>query len=225
MCRKFMALAAILSLPLFSPGQKAASISNSIFLPAPAGFTKLKEADGDLDKDGIPEHIVVFDTKKETDFGTERQLYIYKKQGQRWKLWHKSTGVVLPSEHGGSIGDPFEGIEVQRGCLVIYHFGGTTSRWTYTHRYRFQHNNWYLIGATINVTNPNCHYDYNLSTGNINADVCLDWKRDANAVGDDSFNCYSISFKYLPGNVILMDGFEPGEHEVKIPGKDDSFYF
>ena len=56
------------------------------------------------------------------------------------------------------------------GHLHGDHFGGSRWKWNYTHRYRFQNNDWQLIGATINYGTP-CDYsftfDYNLSTGNI----------------------------------------------------------
>lgn len=222
---KFFLLVGVTSCLCINIAGEPASMRNETLVPVPTGFTKLKEADGDLDKDHIPEHIVVYDTPRKTDLGTERQIYIYKRKDAGWKLWHKSIGAVLSSLHGGSIGDPFNSIEVQRGCVVIYHFGGTTSKWTYKHSYRYQHNKWYLIGATINETNPFCHYDYNLITGRINADVCLNWNADGHTGDEDSFNCYSKSFNYKPSRPILMDGFEPGEYEIKIPGKEDTIYF
>ena len=50
-------------------------------------FKILEEIEGDLDKDGVSEKVIVYDTEKETDFGTERQIYIYKKNNDKWELW------------------------------------------------------------------------------------------------------------------------------------------
>ncbi|WP_419699572.1 hypothetical protein [Mucilaginibacter sp. NFX135] len=88
----------------------------------PTGFKKLMETKGDLDKDGIPELVVVFDTPKKVELGTERQLWIYKQNGSTWKLWHKSIGPVLSSEHGGMMGDPFESVTIERGKHESFYF-------------------------------------------------------------------------------------------------------
>lgn len=53
---------------------------NSETIKTPTSFKMLYQAEGDLDKDGIPEKVVIYDTQKLTDFGTERQIYIYKKE-------------------------------------------------------------------------------------------------------------------------------------------------
>ena len=91
----------------------------------PKSFKVLDETKGDLDKDGVFEKVIVYDTEKETDLGTERQIFIYKKTNDKWKLWKKSVGAILPSQHGGMMGDPFERISIERNCIVINHFGGS----------------------------------------------------------------------------------------------------
>ncbi len=52
----------------------------------PKSFKVLNETEGDLNKDGVSEKVIVYDTEKETDFGTERQIYIYKKNDNKWVL-------------------------------------------------------------------------------------------------------------------------------------------
>jgi hypothetical protein len=193
----------------------------------PAGFKKLMEAKGDLDKDGIAELVVVFDTPKKVELGTERQLWIYKQNGLVWKLWHKCIGPVLSSEHGGMMGDPFVSVEIKHGCIEIYHFGGDADKWQYTHRYRYQNNNWYLIGAKI-IFGRLClqlsNYDYNLSTGKIeviiNTQKCDDNNEKVLSSKDEHFTLIR-----KPAKPILMDGIDIGENEVKLPGNHESFYF
>lgn len=202
-----------------------ARVADSI--PVPAGMTQLAQATGDLDKDGQPERVIVYDTKKQSDMGTERQVHIFKSAGSAWTLWHRSTGPVLPSDHGGMMGDPFQDLKIQNGCIVIDHFGGSRDKWAYTHRYRFQSGDWYLIGATVRFGAP-CEtwkdYDYNLSTGTVNAtsetEVCDD---EGNNQRTDKTAPYSFNKK--PATLPRMDGFYPGDNEVKIPGKEDSFYY
>jgi hypothetical protein len=193
----------------------------------PEGFTKLKEAKGDLDKDNQDEMVIVYDTKKGTELGTERQLHIFKRGGNGWTLWHKSIGAVLPSEHGGMMGDPFEGIKIERGAIVIHHYGGSKDKWNYTHRYRYQNGVWELIGATINFGAP-CetreNYDYNLVTGKIEAKI------DTEACDDEgkqkeSTQTEEFTFASKPAKPVLMDSFYPGDNEVKIKDRDKSFYY
>lgn len=196
-------------------------------IPVPAGMTQLAVADGDLDKDGIAERVVVYDTKKDTDFGTERQLHIFRRSANGWTLWHRSIGAVLPSEHGGVNGDPFQDMTIQAGCIVIEHFGGSMEKWAYTHRFRYQNNNWYLIGATIHFGTP-CKewkdYDYNLSTGRIEVteetESCDDNGDNAQTSKNEQYS-FTRKLPALP----LMDGFYPGDNKVNIPGRDASFYY
>lgn len=182
---------------------------------------------GDLDKDGVDEKIIVCDTDRETDFGTERVIQIYKNKNKKgkWKLWHTSTGAVLPSAHGGMMGDPFQEISVENGCIVIRHFGGSRQKWSYTHRYRFQKNNWKLIGATIFFGAPCdywCSVDYNLSTGNIH------YKKQTEICSEDDNEMevkpVTTTYSIKPDKLPDMDGFYPGDNEVKL-SKDLSFYY
>lgn len=214
---------AILLLALFNIKNADSQLrsTNPEHIIIPKGYQVLAEKKGDLDKDGIPELVIVFNTPKEIDFGTERQIWIYKKVGMAWKLWHKSTGAVLPSQHGGMMGDPFDGIEIDHGVLVIDHWGGSAIKWFYTHRYRYQNNNFYLIGTYIRwgrLPDELNTFDYNLSTGEIIANI------DKNLEGDTPIEAQSITFYNKPKTLVLMDGFKTGENEVKVP-KNESFYY
>ncbi len=187
-----------------------------------SNLTLLDQSIGDLNNDKIAEKVMVYDNGNQTDFGTEREIHILKKVNSKWILWKKSIGPVLPSQHGGMMGDPFEGISIERNCIVIYHSGGSQQKWNYTHKYRHQNNNWQLIGVTTHFGTP-CNYfetfDYNLSTGKIDYKIALE-------------NCEKESFeieekklfkklKTLPS----MDGFYPGENEVIFPNSDIGMFY
>ena len=55
---------------------KSQENKQSELINTPKSFKIIDETDGDLDKDGISEKVVVYDTDKETDLGTERQIFI-----------------------------------------------------------------------------------------------------------------------------------------------------
>ena len=69
-------------------------------IPSPATFINIKEAKGDLDGDKEDELVAVYDTKREGDLGTEREIHIFKKKADKWDLFHKSIGAILPSRGG-----------------------------------------------------------------------------------------------------------------------------
>lgn len=180
---------------------------------------------GDLDKDGVDEKVIVSDTSKEGDFGIERKISIYKFANDSWHLWHESQGAVLPSKHGGGMGEPFDGITIENGCIVIRHSGGSRSKWSYTHRYRYQNNNWFLIGATISFGEAACAwdtFDYNMLTGKLEVEkyrtTC-----DGEDIGEEIIDKYAATIKIE--NLPLMDNFYPGDNEVKISEHSDVFYY
>ena len=108
----------------------------------------IQEITGDLDKDGISEKVIVFETNRRQELGTERDLEIYKMEDGQWKLWFQSSKAIMKSLEGGTLGDPFQGIAIKNGLLLIEHYGGSNLRWSYTHKYRFQNKIFSLIGVT-----------------------------------------------------------------------------
>ncbi len=95
----------------------------------PRGFGVLAEKTGDLDKDGIPEKVIVYNTTDTTDEGITRKLYILKYVDSKWIGWKQSANAVLKSQQGGMMGDPFEGIEVKNGLLIVSVAGGSSWKW------------------------------------------------------------------------------------------------
>ncbi|MCB0649706.1 MAG: hypothetical protein KDC85_00365 [Saprospiraceae bacterium] len=196
-------------------------------IATPAGFQKIGEATGDLDKDGQEEKVMVFNTDRMTDFGYEREIHVFKKEEGAWKLWQRSSTAVLPSEQGGTMGDPFEDISIENGAIVIKHLGGSRQKWSYTHRFRFQNSKWELIGASVEF-GSRCDYweyfDYNLSTGKINykkeTEICDEVTNEmkTTVTAEESF---TFKLKKLP----VMDGFRPGETGVMTPESEETIYY
>ncbi|WP_378184079.1 hypothetical protein [Aquimarina sp. SS2-1] len=188
----------------------------------PKYFRILDETEGDLDKDEIPEKVIVYDTEKNTDFGTERQIYIYKKNKDRWQLWKKSVGAILPSEHGGMMGDPFVGISVERNCIVINHFGGSRQKWNYTHRFRYQNGAFELIGATVNFGSP-CDYffifDYNLSNGKIH------YKKETEDCENENSKIEKEEMIRKLETLPTMNGFYPGNNALTLSKSERTIYY
>tara|TARA_R110001632_G_scaffold122673_2_gene235357 strand:+ start:677 stop:1411 length:735 start_codon:yes stop_codon:yes gene_type:complete len=196
--------------------KKAATIKT------PESFKILNETEGDLDNDGVSEKVIVYDTEKETDFGTERQLYIYKKNGNAWILWKKSASSILTSEQGGVFGDPFEGILIEKNSLVINHFGGSRQKWNYTHQFKYQSGDFQLIGAKVSAGSP-CEYfetfDYNLSTGQIN------YERETEDCEKETSKIVKKDMVKKLETLPTIDGFSPGSNKIIFPNSEITVYY
>lgn len=191
----------------------------------PEGFKVLAQAEGDLNKDQQVERIIIYDTPRETEMGTEREIHIFRKGRENWLRWHKTSGGILPSKHGGIFGDPFADARIERGCIVLEHFGGSRQKWSYVHRYRFQNEDWELIGATIGFGVP-CDtwetFDYNLSTGEIDhkieQDNCEEPDSSTKVLKQERF---TVTQDDLPS----LDNMYPGNNGIEIPNTDLVFYY
>jgi len=131
----------------------------------------LEEKSGDLDRDGIAEKVIVYNTTDTTNFGIVRELQILKKFENKWIIWKKSRNAVLKSGEGGMMREPFDGIEIKNGVLILSFSGGSIQKWKYKDKYRYQNNEFELIGHTstnLSLCAYRADYDFNLTTGKIN---------------------------------------------------------
>ncbi|CAN5380542.1 hypothetical protein BH11BAC3_BH11BAC3_02210 [soil metagenome] len=136
----------------------------------PEGYQIIAEKTGDLDRDGIKEKVIVYNTPDTTEDGIVRELCIFKINNSQWKLWKKTKNAILKSQEGGMMGDPFEGIEIVDGVLIISVSGGSSWKWSHQDKYRYQNNEFRLIGYTSH-SGKICEYwedvDFNLVTGKL----------------------------------------------------------
>ena len=134
-------------------------------------------ADGDLDKDGVVEKVVVFSRDLEWESSAPRDLIIYKKDKSGWSEWWNSDNVIGRADEGGMMGDPFDGVAIKSGVLEINHSGGSSWKWSNVDKYRYQDEDFFLIGHTSTYGKP-CEYwqdvDYNLSTGDCSFSFTVD---------------------------------------------------
>lgn len=130
----------------------------------------LAEKVGDLNKDGINEKVIVYNTNDTTEDGIVRELQIFRLINSEWRLWKKSSYAIKKSREGGMMGDPFAGIDIVKGLLVIHFDGGSSWKWNYTDKYRLQNGEFELIGYT-RIYGKLCEYwedvDFNIMTGKI----------------------------------------------------------
>ena len=191
----------------------------------PADLKMLSKAQGDLTKNGIDEQVFVVEPLVEEAEYMEappRRVQVYRLAEGEWQLWQEIPGGVLSADEGGMFGDPFQEVTIKRGALVIEHYGGSRIRWHYTHRFRWQNEQWQLIGATIVYGAP-CDYwhtyDYNLSTDK----VVAKWEVEDCDTEETTVDSFSFDHRIRP--LPNMADFIPGETAVEVPERDTEFYF
>ncbi|TDO22951.1 hypothetical protein [Pedobacter duraquae] len=195
----------------------------------PKGYTQVLETEGDLDKDGIKEHIYVFDTDKtDGELGFFRVLYICKSIGGKIKLWKKNTSVLRSSKNCGFCLD--DGIDlsvtIKNNTLIIAQTFNHNSRHysTVNSIFRYQHADWFLIGSTYNLYDT-CEFDFtydiNFSTKKVeiseNYGDCDENKK----IPEDKSYSFNYPFKGIP----RMDGFKPGDNAIKVPNSKKYFLY
>lgn len=136
----------------------------------PKGSTVIETVDGDLDGDQIPEKVIIYNTKDTAEYGNIREIQILKKVDGKWTILEKSRNAILKSGDGGMMGDPYQDTEIRKGILMITQAGGSSWKWGYTDKYRFQNGRFELIGYSSSSGKPeeySTDVDFNLSTGQL----------------------------------------------------------
>ena len=166
--------------PYVYPVTPAAGSSIGDFIPA--GWSAIDTASGDLNNDRRPDYAVVLEYPEQTaivrTFGQEtveiegrpRILLVLLRSGNDALTRScQSNTLILSETEGGMMGDPYDGIEITKGILVVSFWGGSSEKWNLTYRFRYQNAGWFMIGATSGGGNAEASYsyDYNLVTGTI----------------------------------------------------------
>ena len=185
-------------------------------IPVPKGWKLIDSITGNLDQDSIKEKVVIYNTTDSTDFGKHRELRIFKKEKENWVLWKSSRTALLNSDDGGMMGDPYGGVEIKNHVLHIYHNGGSSWKWGYTDKYRFQNSQFELIGYTSLSGKP-CEewtkIDFNISTGKV---ILI--KEDEECNNEDEVEITEEKeIFYKKGTQLTLKDRRPNETEIISP--------
>ncbi|MET4108353.1 hypothetical protein [Hymenobacter sp. UYP22] len=119
----------------------------------PAGYAVLEAAQGDLNRDALPDWLVVVhrpDEAKASDVvshPTKRPLLVFVGgAGGTFALAARTDNAVYCVDCGGLMGDPFTGLAIKNGYFTVEHSGGSAQRWTrhVTFRYEAATGSWLL---------------------------------------------------------------------------------
>ena len=179
---------------------------------------------GDLDGDNIEEKVLI----SENNDG-QRMLQIFKQNNSsEWKLWHSFDNIVINSDDGGAMGDPFAELSVSNRVISVSHDGGGGRfTWQYLHKYRYDKKDkiWKVVGATITHLDKSKKVetlDYNLLTGKaIYTANCIGGNEDQ----DECMDIKNFTFYVKPPNSPLMKNFKIGKNKIVIPKFNIKMYY
>lgn len=153
------------------------------------GWRAIASATGDLDRDGRDDAAVVIEApdgvtepanacSADRDYSEApaRRLIVAFADGHGgYVRAADEPRVVLRSDEGGMMGDPFQDVSVQNGSVVIMFYGGSRWRWGQTLRFRYDDGDWRMAGMTEiqidSIYNSIIEYDYNALSGKIQVNV------------------------------------------------------
>ena len=140
---------------------------------------ELAIAEGDINNDGIIDKAFVVTEKEKnnsSDYTAQRNLIIvFGNTDGSYDLSITAKNAILLANEGGTFGDPFYGITIDSGSVILKFMGGSV-RWGRCFRFRYQDNGWYLIGFTessyesVGDSMELLQDDYNLITGDFIGD-------------------------------------------------------
>lgn len=171
----FLTILQLLTNPYTYPvlPQKGQTISDFI----PKGYHMLHEYKGHLNEDTLMDITAILesdreipDLKEEGHAQKPRILFVvFANPKGGYTLSVQSNESVLLSDDGGVFGDPLQELYIQNKCVCVDYYGGSAYKWAYTYKWRYQQNDWFLIGATHTSMSPHDNilekYDFNLNTG------------------------------------------------------------
>ncbi|CAH1230840.1 hypothetical protein PAECIP111891_06745 [Paenibacillus allorhizoplanae] len=173
---------------------KMSEAKNPIVL-MPEGWQQLERqsgpvrVEGDLNKDGIQDVAMVIEKLESAkDQAPERALLIaFGNKDGTYTRSIMADKAILKADEGGIWGDPLAGISIDKGSIIVSFYGGSNDRWYGNYRFRFQDEDWYLIGATVGsfysgtmTETTGDEEDYNLLTGDYVKRIVDDPKAEKN---------------------------------------------
>jgi hypothetical protein len=109
-------------------------------------------AKADLDRDGREDAILVLERLARTsEDGLEEQqrplLIVLRQADGSLRVAKRNDRVVMCSDCGGVMGDPFQGVEAGPGTFTVSHYGGSAWRWTEDYRFNWSRKDrtWQLV--------------------------------------------------------------------------------
>ena len=118
------------------------------------GFTVLDFSRVDMNGDKRPDYVLILKKEGEDTIGVESAdwesprplLIITRQSGNVLKVAAENDELVLCSNCGGALGDPYQGLQTKPGQFTVDFYGGSSWRWgdRYTFAYDAAKKDWFL---------------------------------------------------------------------------------
>ncbi len=146
---------------------------------------------GDLGNDGTQDIAVVIQTliptvSEPSDYEYEsfsRSLFIFTETSTNsFVCTHQNNDIILSSDSGGMLGDPYNGIIITDGKLIVSDYGGSSDRWG--NDYVFEQIGQELILTEIEYFSESTHSGngtretYDLMAGTVREEAISIWNED-----------------------------------------------
>lgn len=148
----------LISVDLFAQNPKPDDIKSFI----PPEYELLDSKNGDLNKDGYPDMVLVLKAKEEevNEDALRPLILLAGTATGKYELIGRNDNVVLCKGCGGIWGNPYEGITIKNGYFSIEHYGGSNWRWTrvITFKYNLKTKKFKLhrdAGVSFHTSDPN----------------------------------------------------------------------
>jgi hypothetical protein len=129
-----------------------------------ANYTKLAAFSGDLNSDGTPDKLIVFETTCDAvpsdDAVKCRRLAIYLSENGKLKLYASNDDLIECSDCGGAgVGDPFQDIVIKGSTFSVESLYGACDKTAISTSFKFDKtsNEFYL--NRIETLDWSCHFD------------------------------------------------------------------
>jgi len=184
----------------------------------------IKQTTGDLDKDSVNETVAIYDISTGKDnLGVTRIMAIYKNRNGKATLWKKAIIDQMENVNSPRNKD-IDTLYIARNCIILKQtaFLGGRNSTNYTHIFRFQNNDWYLIGSRLGYV-TNCYganiCEINFSTGIINISFVPDGGCEEEPAQYTTLKKKQQSYTHKFEQIPLLDGLAIGENNFTITDK------
>ena len=117
----------------------------------------------DLNGDGSKDYILVLErenpSKDENDLPKNQRPLLILVRGADNKLTaaKRNESIVMCSQCGGMMGDPFMGVTVARNAFTVSHYGGSAWRWSVDYKFNYSRidKTWQLVRIEEESFNAN----------------------------------------------------------------------
>lgn len=188
----------------------------------PKGWHVMTQTTGDLNKDGLADLAVLIEAdsvvKSLKEWENDQQPRIlfaaFRQPDGQYNLAVQSNESIMLANEGGVFGDPFDALEINRGSIVVRFYGGSSDRWSYVYRWRYQNKDWFLIGATYTESSTHHNgykvHDFNLLTGA--AERTISKRSEDGKESSDQLTKTPFKFKKIP--LPKLKNFKPVQLKI-----------